>query len=298
MSLFTQWVPHEWSDEPHREELESYADRVIDGYTELAPNFKSAILHRQVIGPHDMEQELGMIGGNIFHGELSADQLFHMRPAPGYADYRTPIRGALPGIVGDACRRRRVRDPGIQLHARDPEGPQTGSVPPLQKRELGRAVSTRCSRPRSVAVVGARRAPGSNGNTMVRQLIGGRVHRRSRRGESEVRGGRGYRVLPEPGRRAGRGGHGDPRRAERRPRGAAHPVAERSIASGGHLRQRIRGDPADTSLIDRLKEIAARQRHNDLRWQLHGVHQLWTNGSGRWRSRNRRTCEPGGRSRG
>jgi phytoene dehydrogenase-like protein len=93
MSMFTQWVPHEWSEEPHRDELEAYADRVIDGYTELAPNLKSAIVHRQVIGPYDMEQELGMIGGNIFHGELSADQLFHMRPAPGYADYRTPIRG-------------------------------------------------------------------------------------------------------------------------------------------------------------------------------------------------------------
>jgi phytoene dehydrogenase-like protein len=93
MSLFTQWVPHEWSEEPHHEELEAYADRVIDGYEELAPNFKGAILHRQVLGPYDMEQELGLIGGNIFHGELSADQLFHMRPAPGFADYRTPIRG-------------------------------------------------------------------------------------------------------------------------------------------------------------------------------------------------------------
>ena len=93
MSLFTQWVPHQWSEEPHREELEAYADRVIDGYDELAPNFKGAILHRQVLGPYDMEQELGLIGGNIFHGELSADQLFHMRPVPGYADYRTPIRG-------------------------------------------------------------------------------------------------------------------------------------------------------------------------------------------------------------
>ena len=51
------------------------------------------MLHRQVIGPHEMEQEWGLIGGNIFHGELSAEQLFHMRPAPGYADYRTPIRG-------------------------------------------------------------------------------------------------------------------------------------------------------------------------------------------------------------
>jgi phytoene dehydrogenase-like protein len=92
-SMFTQWVPHEWSEAPYREELEAYADRVIDGYAELAPNLKSAILHRQVIGPYDMEQELGLIGGNIFHGELSVDQLFHMRPAPGYADFRTPIRG-------------------------------------------------------------------------------------------------------------------------------------------------------------------------------------------------------------
>jgi phytoene dehydrogenase-like protein len=93
MSLFTQWVPHEWASEPHQEELEAHADRVIDGYTELAPNLKSAIVHRQVIGPHQMESDLGLIGGNIFHGELSADQLFHMRPAPGYADYRSPVEG-------------------------------------------------------------------------------------------------------------------------------------------------------------------------------------------------------------
>lgn len=92
-SMFTQWVPHEWSKEPHRDELEAYADRVIDGYDELAPNLKSSIIARQVIGPYDMEQELGLVGGNIFHGELSVEQLFHMRPAPGYADYRTPIRG-------------------------------------------------------------------------------------------------------------------------------------------------------------------------------------------------------------
>ncbi len=92
-SMFTQWVPHTWSQQPHREELEAYADRIIDLYTELAPNLKGAIIARQVIGPHDMEQELGLIGGNIFHGELSLDQLFHMRPAPGYADFRTPLRG-------------------------------------------------------------------------------------------------------------------------------------------------------------------------------------------------------------
>ena len=93
VSLFTQWVPQEWSKEPHTKELEDYADRVIDCYTELAPNFKSSVIHRQVIGPHEMEREWGLIGGNIFHGELSLEQLFHMRPAPGYADYRTPLKG-------------------------------------------------------------------------------------------------------------------------------------------------------------------------------------------------------------
>jgi phytoene dehydrogenase-like protein len=96
-SMFSQWVPDDWNTEPHREELDAYADRVIDAYTELAPNFKGAVIDRQVIGPYDMEQELGLIGGNIFHGELSVDQLFHMRPAPGYADFRTPIRGLYHG---------------------------------------------------------------------------------------------------------------------------------------------------------------------------------------------------------
>jgi phytoene dehydrogenase-like protein len=93
MSLFTQWVPAEWSESPQQEELEAYADRMIDCYNELAPNFKSSIIHRDVVGPYEMEHEYGLVGGNIFHGELSLEQLFHMRPAPGYADYRTPIRG-------------------------------------------------------------------------------------------------------------------------------------------------------------------------------------------------------------
>lgn len=93
MSMFTQWVPHEWSKEPNQAELQAYADRVIDRVEELAPGFKSSILHRQVIGPYEMEKEYGLVGGNIFHGELSVAQLFHMRPAPGYTDFRTPIRG-------------------------------------------------------------------------------------------------------------------------------------------------------------------------------------------------------------
>ena len=93
MSMYTQWVPHEWADEPHTEELDAYADRLIDLYNDLAPNFKSSIIHRDVVSSYEMEHEYGLIGGNIFHGELSLEQLFHMRPAPGYADYRTPIQG-------------------------------------------------------------------------------------------------------------------------------------------------------------------------------------------------------------
>ncbi|MEW6283213.1 MAG: NAD(P)/FAD-dependent oxidoreductase, partial [Candidatus Eremiobacterota bacterium] len=93
MSMFTQWVPHEYVREPYRDELEAYADRILNRVDELAPGFKSSILHRQVIGPCEMEREYGLVGGNIFHGELSLGQLFHMRPVPGYADFRTPIRG-------------------------------------------------------------------------------------------------------------------------------------------------------------------------------------------------------------
>ena len=80
MSLFTQWVPQDWNHEPHPAELEAYADRMIDCYNELAPNFKASILHRDIVGPYEMEHEYGLIGGNIFHGELSLEQLFHMRP--------------------------------------------------------------------------------------------------------------------------------------------------------------------------------------------------------------------------
>jgi len=93
MSLFTQWVPADWNAEPHRADLEAYADRLVDVYDQVAPGFKNSITHRDIVGPHEMETEYGLIGGNIFHGELSVDQLFHMRPAPGYADYRTPVAG-------------------------------------------------------------------------------------------------------------------------------------------------------------------------------------------------------------
>src|SRR5262249_43821046 len=63
MSLFTQWVPSDWSAEPHTAELEAYADRMIGLYDEVAPNFKASVLHRDVVGTYHMEQEYGLMGG-------------------------------------------------------------------------------------------------------------------------------------------------------------------------------------------------------------------------------------------
>jgi phytoene dehydrogenase-like protein len=95
VSMFSQWVPADWADDEddHRDELEAYADRIIDRFDEVAPGFKDSVLARQIIGPKQMQEGWDLIGGNIFHGELTVDQLFHMRPAIGYADYRSPIRG-------------------------------------------------------------------------------------------------------------------------------------------------------------------------------------------------------------
>jgi phytoene dehydrogenase-like protein len=93
VSMFSQWVPQQWAGAPMEAELDAYADRLVETVDEVAPGFKSSILHRKVIGPHEMEHEYGLVGGNIFHGELSPNQLFHLRPAAGYADFRTPIDG-------------------------------------------------------------------------------------------------------------------------------------------------------------------------------------------------------------
>lgn len=93
VSAFTQWVPHTWAARPNSDELTAYADRLTARIDTVAPGFIDSIIGRQVIGPDMMEREYGLIGGNIFHGELTPGQMFHCRPAAGYADLRTPVRG-------------------------------------------------------------------------------------------------------------------------------------------------------------------------------------------------------------
>jgi phytoene dehydrogenase-like protein len=66
---------------------------VIETIAEYAPNMKDAVEHMQVLTPKDLEDRFGLLGGNIFHGEMSLDQLFSMRPVPQASGYRTPLVG-------------------------------------------------------------------------------------------------------------------------------------------------------------------------------------------------------------
>ena len=93
-SLFCQQFAPELPDglswDDHRE---SVADLIVDTVEDLAPGFKASILGRMVLSPLDLERTFGLIGGDIFHGSLSLDQLYAARPALGFGDYRSPVKG-------------------------------------------------------------------------------------------------------------------------------------------------------------------------------------------------------------
>jgi phytoene dehydrogenase-like protein len=93
MSMFTQYFPYQLAPGLSLEvEKEKYADRCFDLMNQYAPNFKRSVVARQVLAPADLEQRFGLTGGNIMQGVMSLSSLSFMRPVPGYADYRTPVR--------------------------------------------------------------------------------------------------------------------------------------------------------------------------------------------------------------
>ena len=92
LSCFVQYAPYHLKDGTWDQQRESFGDTVIDTLSEYAPNLKSLIRHRQVVTPLDLEREWGLSEGNIFQGELALEQLLFLRPVPGWAQYRTPIR--------------------------------------------------------------------------------------------------------------------------------------------------------------------------------------------------------------
>jgi len=106
-----------WDDEKERA-----ADLIVDTVNCYAPNFRSSILGRMILSPLDLERKFGLVGGDIFHGALTLDQLYSARPVLGSADYRSPVRslylcgsgahpgGGVTGLPGHNAAREVLRD--------------------------------------------------------------------------------------------------------------------------------------------------------------------------------------------
>jgi len=122
MSCFVQYAPYNinggWDDQKREE----FGDAVINALARFAPNIKDIILHRQVLTPADIESTFGLTEGNIFHGELSLQQLFALRPAVKWANYKTPITnyyqcgsgthpgGGITGSPGEMAAKKIIKD--------------------------------------------------------------------------------------------------------------------------------------------------------------------------------------------
>ena len=96
MSMFIQYFPYNIKGAEDKANYdaakEKFADRCFDILNEYAPNFKKSVINRQVLSPRDIEARFGLTGGNIMQGTMSLSSLAFMRPLPGWAQYRTPIR--------------------------------------------------------------------------------------------------------------------------------------------------------------------------------------------------------------
>lgn len=121
LSLYCQYAAYELREGTWEEHRERYADRIIETLAEYCPNLPGSILHRQVLTPVDIERYFGMTGGNVFHGAMTPEQFFAFRPAPGWAQHRTPIDrlwlcgsgahpgGGVRGLPGHNCAREILR---------------------------------------------------------------------------------------------------------------------------------------------------------------------------------------------
>lgn len=104
LSLYVQYAPYDLAEGTWEERKEEIGRNIIDTFAEYAPNIWNAIEHMVVLGPRDIEEVIGITGGNIFHGEITPDQMFAFRPVPGWSGYESPVArlylcgsGAWPG---------------------------------------------------------------------------------------------------------------------------------------------------------------------------------------------------------
>jgi phytoene dehydrogenase-like protein len=121
-SLFCQHVSPELADA----DRDTVADLMIETVDRHAPGFKASVIGRLALGPRDLERRFGLVGGDIFHGRLTLDQLFSARPVPGHADYRMPVPGlylcgsgahpggGVTGAPGRNAARAVLRDAGLR----------------------------------------------------------------------------------------------------------------------------------------------------------------------------------------
>ena len=125
MSVFVQYCPYELADGPWTDaKRAAFGETVVQAIERQSPDFRSLIRHMEVRTPWDIEREVGLTEGNIFQGELTMDQLLFNRPVPGYAQYRTPVKGlylsgssthpggGVMGAPGANCARRVLADLG------------------------------------------------------------------------------------------------------------------------------------------------------------------------------------------
>ena len=123
MSLFCQHFNPDLPDGRSWDDVkDAVADLIIDTVDQYASNFRGAVVGRQVLSPLDLERDFALVGGDIFHGALHLDQIFSLRPAAGYADYRTPVAGlyqcgsgthpggGVSGLPGHNAAREIIRD--------------------------------------------------------------------------------------------------------------------------------------------------------------------------------------------
>jgi len=122
MGIFLQYAPYTLKGTTWEQEREPYTERILDVIEEYCPNIRDIVVEKQTLSPWDLEQRFGIAGGNIFHGEMSVDQMFVMRPLAGWAKYRTPVRGlylcgsgahpggGVMGAPGHNCAREILKD--------------------------------------------------------------------------------------------------------------------------------------------------------------------------------------------
>ncbi|MCH7872037.1 MAG: NAD(P)/FAD-dependent oxidoreductase [Planctomycetes bacterium] len=127
VSCFVQYAPYHIKEGPDYwpKRREAFGDAVVDTLAEYCPGLKESILFRQVLTPWDLEQEFGLTEGNIFHGELTAEQLLFQRPVAGWAKYRTPIKnlwmcgsgthpgGGIMGAPGELAAKTMLKTRGV-----------------------------------------------------------------------------------------------------------------------------------------------------------------------------------------